>query len=98
VSTRITSALAARHGHDLVRAQSLSGVAAKPGKPIRSGLFLDLDEDDPAILATLEIDHTPWPDPEEFADLLWDRDLALMRVRPASSAQALLHEVSTRVE
>ena len=37
------SALAARHGQDFVCAQTLSGMAAKAGEPVRLGLTLDLD-------------------------------------------------------
>jgi hypothetical protein len=53
-------------------------MTAKSGKPVRSGPFLDLDEDDPAIHAALEIDDAPGTDPEEFADLLRDRAWPLL--------------------
>jgi hypothetical protein len=52
-------------------------MAAKTGEPIRPGLLLDLDQDDSAVLFSLEIDHAPWADSQELADLLGDRDLAL---------------------
>jgi hypothetical protein len=74
---QIHSVLAACHGHDFVCAQTLSGMAAKAGEPIWPGLPLDLDQDDSAVLASLEIDHAPWTDPQELADPLRDRDLAL---------------------
>jgi hypothetical protein len=61
----------------LVGAQALSGMAAKAGEPARPGLPPHLDEDDSAVVASLEIDHAPWTDPQKLADLLWDRDLAL---------------------
>src|SRR5436309_3002081 len=79
VSTRSTSALAARHGHDLVCAQAFPGMAAKSREPVRPGLLLDLDQDDPTVLAAFEIDHAPRTDPQELANLLRDRDLTLAR-------------------
>jgi hypothetical protein len=53
------SALAACHGHDLVCAQTPSGMAAQAGESARPGLPLDLDQDDSAVLASLEINHAP---------------------------------------
>src|SRR3990167_920100 len=59
VSTRVTSALAARHGHDLGRAQALAGMAAQAGEAVRASLFLDLDQNDTAVLGALEINQAP---------------------------------------
>jgi hypothetical protein len=70
VSTRITSALAACDGHDLVCAQTLSGMPSEPGEPVRLGLLLNLNQYDPAIRTTLKIDHASRSDSEKLADLL----------------------------
>src|SRR5260370_23870151 len=76
VSTGITSALAARHGHDLGRAQALAGMATQTSETVRASLLLDLDQNDAAVLGALEIDHAPRPDSQEIPNLLRDGDLA----------------------
>src|SRR3990167_9546980 len=77
VSTRTTSALAARHGHDLGRAQALAGMAAQAGETVRAGLLLDLDQNDATIGAALKIDHAAGFDSQQIANPLGDGDLAL---------------------
>jgi hypothetical protein len=49
LSTRVTSAFAARHRHDLVGGQPLAGMAAQARKPRRARLFTDLDQDNTAV-------------------------------------------------
>src|SRR5262245_28809100 len=68
LSTKVTSALAPRHGHDLVRAQSFSSVAAHPRKAIGTGLLVDLHQDDPAIVTALKLDQASWLDSQELAN------------------------------
>src|SRR5258705_9668295 len=77
VSTRITSALAARHGHDLGGAQALAGMATQAGETVRANLLLDLDPNDVAVLAALELDHAAGPDPQQVANLLGGCGLSL---------------------
>src|SRR5882757_3429133 len=76
VSTRITSAFAARHGHDLGRAQALAGMATQASETVRASLLLDLDQNDAAILGALEIDHAPRSDSHEIPNPLRDGDPA----------------------
>src|SRR5580693_10635261 len=76
VSTRITSALAARHRHDLGRAQALAGMPTQASEPVRASFLLDLDQNDAAVLGTLEIDHAPRSDSQKIPNPFRDGDLA----------------------
>src|SRR5918995_4106333 len=83
LSTKVTSALAARHGHDLIGTQTLSSVAAHPGKAIGTGFLVDLYQDDSTILAALEIDQASGLDPQEVTNTLGNGDLTFAGNRRA---------------
>src|SRR6266851_2955442 len=76
VSTRVTSALAARHGHDLGGDQALAGMPTQASETVRASLLLNLDQNDAAVLGTLEIDHAPRSDSQKIPNPLRDGDLA----------------------
>src|SRR5688500_17805891 len=83
LSTKVTSALAARHGHDLIGTQTLSGVAAHPGEAIGTGLLVNLHQNDSTIFTALEIDPASCPDSQKVTDSLGNGDLTFAGNRRA---------------
>src|SRR5690242_7763999 len=75
-STRVvTSAFAARHGHDLIRAQAFTGMTAQSGKARRAGSLFDLDQNHTPIRGALEVDLAPRTDTKQVTYAFRNGDL-----------------------
>src|SRR6266702_3832867 len=77
VSTKVTSAFASCHGHDLVGAQTLPCMPTQPREPARTSFPIDFDQNDSAVCATLKVHLASRSDAQKVANALRNGDLAL---------------------